>query len=116
MLVEEKPIIYLQVLSVSRHNSSQYRTAVIRWEGEKSDKETKQGAEWEEIELRILQEEKPTIEVANIIGNAFIAGSTMKLIINNPALFGTLKVNDIVPLVSIPLVSVPLVSEKKTAN
>lgn len=94
--------IRLQVITVSRRQSSVVDTTVIRWDGEHCTKERKAGAEWEEIELRVELQEKPTICVANIEGDAFIANSegTVKLLINNPILFGLLKVNDIIPLVS----------------
>jgi hypothetical protein len=94
--------IHLQVIRVSRHQSGIEDTTVIRWEGDRCTKERKAGAEWEEVELRVELEEKPTICVANITGDAFIAGQygTFRIIINNPILFGHLKVNDIIPLVN----------------
>lgn len=94
--------IRLQVITVSRHRSGIYDTTIIKWEGEQCTKERKAGAEWEEVELRVELQEKPTIEVANVQGDVFIAnpGGTLKLIINNPILFGCLCVNDIIPLIS----------------
>lgn len=94
--------IRLQVITVSRHHSGIHDTTIIKWEGEQCSKERRAGAEWEEVELRVELQEKPTIEVANVQGDAFIAnpGGTMRLIINNPILFGCLRVNDIIPLVS----------------
>lgn len=94
--------IRLQVITVSRHQSGVHDTTVIKWEGEQCVKERKAGAEWEEVELRVEFQEKPTIEIANITGDAFIANAegTLKLIINNPILFGCLRVNDIIPLIS----------------
>ena len=77
-------------------------TTIIKWEGDKCTKERKAGAEWEEVELRVELDDKPTIEVANISGDCFIANNNgvLRLIINNPILFGCLKVNDVIPLVT----------------
>jgi hypothetical protein len=103
-------VIRLQVLSVSHHSSSTVNTVVTvypatpdkegRYIGEKL---SRQGGEWEEVQLRVELEERPTIQVANFIGNAFIDGPGMvtKLIINDPTLFGTFKIGDIVPLIPI---------------
>ncbi len=94
--------IRLQVIKVSKHQSSIVDTTVIRWDGEHCSKERKAGATWEEVELRVELEDNPTIEVANVSGDAFIAnpGGVLRIIINNPVLFGCLKVNDIIPLIS----------------
>jgi len=94
--------IRLQVIQVSRHHSGVHDTTVIKWEGEQCTKERRAGAEWEEIELKVELQEKPTICVANIEGDAFVAnnGGVIRLIINNPILFGCLQVNDIIPLIS----------------
>lgn len=95
-------MIHLQVIAVSRHRSGVVDTTIIKWDGDKCSKERQAGAEWEEVELRVELEEKPTIQVANVQGDCFIAneGGLLKLIINNPILFGCLKVNDIIPLVT----------------
>jgi hypothetical protein len=94
--------IRLQVITVSRHKSGVVDTTIIKWDGELCTKERVAGAEWEEVELRVELEEKPTIRVANVDGDAMIANAngTLKLIINNPILFGVLRVNDIIPLIS----------------
>ncbi len=96
--------IRLQVITVSRRQSSVVDTMVIKWDenGECCTKERQAGAEWEEIEFRIELQEHPTICVANVEGDAFIANGEgkIKLIINNPILFGHFKVNDVIPLIT----------------
>ena len=95
-------MIHLQVIAVSRHRSGIVDTTIIKWEGEQCRRERKVGAEWEEVELRIELQERPVIEIANISGDCIIAsnGGILKLVINNPILFGCLKVNDVIPLVT----------------
>jgi hypothetical protein len=99
-------MIKLIVISVSRHHSSLVKTTILHWEKNENQqeaplprKEEKEGGEWEEIELRFEGEEKPTILVGNTYGNAFFKeGIGITIVINNPALFGQFKVNDIVTL------------------
>lgn len=95
-------MIHLEVITVSRHKTSIQDTTIVKWNGEQCSKERKPGAEWEEVELRIKPEEKHSIEIANIGGDSYIAtnAGTIKIIINNPILFGHLKVGDTIPLVT----------------
>ncbi len=94
--------IRLEVIKVSRHHSGVIDTTVIKWEGDECKKERVAGATWEEIELRVELEDKPTIMIANVEGDAVIAspGGIIRIIINNPVLFGMLKVNDVIPLIT----------------
>lgn len=54
------------------------------------------GAEWEEVEFGTISEEKPIIQISNIVGSVYLIGGTGKLLINNPDLFGTYKAGDII--------------------
>lgn len=93
-------MIELEVITVSRHKTNVQDTITVKWEGEECKKERSSGAEWEEVELKIKQEERHSIEIANIWGDAYIAsgGGLIKLVINNPIFFGTFRVGDIIPL------------------
>lgn len=96
-------MIQLEVITVSRHKTNVHDTVIVKWDGEKCSKERKTGSEWEEVELKIKQEEHHTIERSNICGDAYITTDdnfkgTIKLIINNPIFFGSFRVGDIVPL------------------
>ena len=96
-------MIQLQVTSVARRTSSAVATIHYSYEeGKDRGAERQQGAEWEEIEFEALQEEKPTIAIGNIAGNIYIGGYS-KLILNNPILFGTFKVGDIINFMPIRL-------------
>jgi hypothetical protein len=83
------------VISVARRISSAFRTIRYKYEGENCKGEHIAEAEWEEVEFTTEYEEKPVIQVANVSGNASLGG-TCKLVINNPDLFGTYKVGDII--------------------
>lgn len=96
---ESRNMIRLQVVTVSRHSSSEVTTTHISYPpNEQIKTERKSGAEWEEIIFRVVEEEKPTIQIANIVGDAFIAGGAFKLIVNNPNLFGSFKADDTILL------------------
>lgn len=107
-------MIHLQVVSVSHQNSSRVNTTLLTYQEGKDEPEKKvePGAEWEEIILQVQAEDKPSIQVANIRGNAFLAGGIMepdgsmspnciKLIVNKREWFGTFKTGDIIPLVTV---------------
>lgn len=89
-------MIQLQVINVTKRNSGMVSTT--RYTYEKDERKSKQtpGAEWEEIEFSLLQEEKPTIQISNVVGAALLVNNIGKLIINDPDLFGTYKVGDII--------------------
>jgi hypothetical protein len=55
------------------------------------------GAEWEEVEFAVTDDAEPAVQVANISGDVFLVGQPVKPIIQNPKLFGTFKMGDLVP-------------------
>jgi hypothetical protein len=94
-------MIYLVITGISHHQSSQISTTIISYSEEKDPIERKQGAEWEEVEFTIKEEEKPTIIIGNISGDAYPVHPLCKIIINNPRYFGLFRVGDIIPFVPI---------------
>jgi len=92
-----RPQVQLQILNVIKRNSPTLPTTryIYNDKGE-SDPKVSIGAEWEEIEFTTVQEDKPTIQISNIIASVFLVGNIGKLIINNPDLFGTYKTGDII--------------------
>jgi hypothetical protein len=66
------------------------------WKDGKSKADQIQGAEWEEVEFTTVYEEEPTLQVANVQGDVFLPQGPIKLLVNNPALFGTFKVGDVI--------------------
>jgi hypothetical protein len=98
--------VCFRVTAVARRTSSEVNTIYYTYESKKESEniegeliavpKRKDGAEWEEVEFSTIREEKPTVQVANIAGNVFLPSSPVKLIINNPDLFGTYKVGDII--------------------
>jgi len=99
-----RPQVKLQVLSVVRKTSPGLPTTRYTY-NDKGEPEPKMtvGAEWEEIEFAIIQEEKPTIQISNIIGSVFLGGNIGKLFINNPDLFGTYKAGDTISFMPITI-------------
>jgi len=91
-------MIQLHVISVTRKSSSEVRTAHYTYENDNRKVKWTDGAEWEEVEFREEFFDQPTIQVANITGDYMLIGGAVKLIINNPDLFGTYKVGDIINL------------------
>ncbi len=94
-----KPQVKLQVVAINRRNSSLVATTHYTYEGEERKSKQTPGAEWEEVEFSVLQDEKPTIQIANITGSAFFVNNVVKLIINDSNLFGTYKVGDTIDLI-----------------
>jgi hypothetical protein len=91
----EIPVIRFKITSVTRKSSSEIDTIHYIYEiGERKGVRTK-GAEWEEIEFMCELEDSPAIQVANIAGNVALFNNP-KLILNDPALFGTYKVGDMI--------------------
>ena len=92
-------MIQFVVTGVNRRSTSQVQTITFKYEGDgkRVVEERKPGAEWEEVEFQVKEEEQPKMQVANVLGDAFLIGQTCKLIINNSQLFGTFKIGDIVP-------------------
>jgi hypothetical protein len=94
------------VTAVNRNKSSQVNTTRFTYpEGKDRVQQRIPGAEWEEVEFMIQEEEKPKIAVANVMGSAFLVGQPCKLVLNDPELFGTYKIGDIVPFA--PLLTAP---------
>lgn len=99
-------VIKLQVTSVARKSASHLSTITFTYEKDQPRKMTRNnGAEWEEIEFRIVDEDEPSVQVANITGDVFIVSEVIRMVLQNPKLFGTFKMGDIVPLA-------PLLTEK----
>ena len=90
-------MIQLKVTGVSRRSSSEVSTRKFTYPEDKPRiVEQFNGAIWEEIEFQLLPEEKPVISVANIEGSGYLVGNVAKILINDPALFGTFKTGDVI--------------------
>lgn len=94
------PTIRFRITSVTKRSSAEVDTTHYTYENDSRKGDRTRGAEWEEIEFTTEMEEQPTIQIANIIGRAVLFGQS-KLIINDPALFGTYKVDDIINFIPI---------------
>ncbi len=95
-------MIQLKITGVSRRASSQVNTKRYTYpqDGTKPRiSESFNGAEWEEVEFQLVEETEPPIGVANIDGSAYLVGNAAKILLNHPALFGTLKIGDIINFV-----------------
>ena len=92
-----RPPVQLQIINVTKRSSGMVSTTRYTYE-ENEGRKSKQspGAEWEEIEFALVQEEKPTIQISNVVGSALLVNNVAKLIINDPDLFGKYKVGDII--------------------
>jgi hypothetical protein len=89
-------MIVFKITKVSRHKSSEIRTRHFEYENGERKERVSSDAEWEEVEFTVNEEERPVISISNIEGDAFIR-NTVKMFVNNPALFGTFKVGDLIP-------------------
>lgn len=88
--------IQLRVSNVTRRKSSEVPTIHYTYvEGEDRKVTRSQGAEWEEIEFMTVDEDKPTMAIANIPGDIYIS-DTIKMFLHNPILFGTYQVGDLI--------------------
>jgi hypothetical protein len=93
-------MIQFRIISVSKRESSEMYTTHYTYKEDGETVRTKTaGAVWEEIEFAIVYEEKPTIQLANVAGDGYLVGSTARLLINNPELFGKYKVGDIIDFI-----------------
>lgn len=54
------------------------------------------GAVWEEISFEVKPEEKPSVQIGNIAGSAFLVGQPVKLVVNDPKFFGMFQEGDVV--------------------
>jgi hypothetical protein len=90
-------MIQLKITGVSRRASSQVGTRRYTYSPDKPRTAQQfHGAEWEEVEFQLVEETEPPIGVANIDGSAFLVGTVAKILLNDPALFGTFKIGDVV--------------------
>jgi hypothetical protein len=92
-------LIQLRIVSIRQVQSSEVNTVRYIHKGEETTTEKTYGGIWEEIEFAIVPEDKPVIQIANVTGDGFLVGSPIKLIINNPDLFGSFKVGDVIDFV-----------------
>lgn len=102
--------IRLRVVTVTKKASGEVSTIHFTYEKSGKDPEDPEkverkasrteGAEWEEVEFTVENEEQPTIQIANVVGNALLVGQP-KLIVNNPDLFGMYKVGDIIEFMAV---------------
>jgi len=88
-------MIRFRIVSVTKKSSAEVSTIHYTYEEDVRKANRVEGAEWEEIEFNVEDEDQPSIQIANIAGNVFLVGQP-KFIINNPDLFGTYKVGDII--------------------
>lgn len=102
-------MIQLKITGVARRSSSEVGTRKFTYpEGKPRVAEQFHGAMWEEIEFQLVQEDNPTISVANVEGSAYLVGNAAKLLLNDPALFGAFKIGDTIDFIpSIPVAPVP---------
>jgi hypothetical protein len=96
-------MIQFQILSVIKRSSPTLPTTRYTYNDKgETDPKVTIGAEWEEIEFTTLQEDKPVIQISNIVGSVFLVGNTGRIILNNPGLFGTYKAGDIINFSPVP--------------
>jgi hypothetical protein len=89
-------VISFIVTAINRRSSSQINTIHYLYDSEgKQESRIEHGAEWVEVEFEIVQENNPSIQIANVAGDAIIVGSS-KVIINNSKLFDAYKIGDII--------------------
>ena len=90
-------MIQLKITGVARKASAHVGTNVYTYPKD-SPRVTERynGAQWEEVEFQIAEEGEPPIGIANIDGSAHLVGGAARILLNDPRLFGTFKVGDIV--------------------
>lgn len=97
-------MIQFRIVSVALRQSSEVNTIRYTYgpstipedHGEETQTSKSAGAVWEEVEFAIVEQEKPSIQVANVSGDGYLVSSPVKILINNPDLFGKYKVGDII--------------------
>jgi hypothetical protein len=93
-------MIQIKITGVARRASSQVGTRRYTYPADKPRvAEQFNGAEWEEVEFQLVEEEQPPMGVANIDGSAYLVGNIARILLNHPALFGTFKIGDIINFV-----------------
>lgn len=101
-------MIQLKITGVSRRSSSEVNTVRFTYpEGKERTHERFNGAVWEEVEFQLVEEDKPLYRVANIEGSGYLVGNVARILINDPALFGTFKVGDIIDFIPKVIVAEP---------
>jgi hypothetical protein len=102
-------MIQLKITGVARRSSSEVGTRKFTYpEGKPRVAEQFHGAMWEEVEFQLVQEDNPTISVANVEGSAYLVGNSARLLLNDPALFGAFKIGDTIDFIpTIPVAPVP---------
>lgn len=92
-------MIQLKITGVSRRASSQVGTKRYTYPEDPTKPRVSQqfnGAEWEEVEFQLVEENEPPIGVANIDGSAYLVGNVGRILLNLPELFGMFKIGDII--------------------
>ena len=92
-------MIRFKVTLVTKRSSSEIDTTHYTYTNDERKGVRSKGAEWEEIEFTSEAEDQPTIAVANITGSFALFGNP-KLVLNDPKLFGTYKIGDIIDFTS----------------
>src|SRR6266850_6896518 len=96
-------MIQLKITGIARRSSSEVGTVRFTYpEGKERTQERFHGAEWEEVEFQLVEEDKPTVRVANIEGSGYLVGNVAKILLNAPEMFGSFKVGDIINFVPAP--------------
>lgn len=108
-------MIQLKITGVSRRASSQVGTKRYTYKDGTRTSQQFHGAEWEEVEIQILEEDEPPIGIANIDGSAFLVGNGARILLNHPDLFGTFKVGDIINFVVAPTIETATATEPAPA-
>ena len=88
-------MIQFKVTSVERKSSNEVWTTRYTYENDERKGTRTAGAEWETITFEAIVEDQPLIAISNVTGSVFLTNNP-KLIINDPALFGTYKIGDII--------------------
>ena len=91
-------MIRFRITSVNRKTSSEVDTIRFTYKNDQRTHQRVSGAEWEEVEFTVVENEQPAIQIANITGDALLVGQG-KLLINDPGLFGTYKSGDIIDFI-----------------
>jgi len=93
-------MIQLKITGVARRASSQVGTKRYTYPPDKQRVSQQfNGAEWEEVEFQLVEEDQPPIGVANIDGSAYLVGNVARILLNNPELFGSFKIGDVINFV-----------------
>jgi hypothetical protein len=92
-------MIQFRIVSVALRQSSEVNTVRYTYTGDETQTSKSIGAVWEEVEFAIVEQDKPSIQVANVSGDGYLVSSPAKVLINNPDLFGKFKVGDVIDFI-----------------